>query len=237
MALYPGSTDVVTLVVDPYDVNTVATVVLDPPPGGTPLTPTMVSADGGHTWTATPQYPVAGKWVARFTVVGTGEGKAEEEIWVSQPAVPAALVTWRPELWQVAAYVPRRTLVGAVDGYGNALFTFDQTTQPPASVVNLLVTDACAWVAAKVNPVDDSLGGLATATAAVRAAAMVELTYPDNTQDLSTAETLLRQADQLRADLDVANAAVTGTDPEDPSAGLLPVFAFPDPPAWADLNL
>ena len=223
---FPGSTDILSLTVTPFDGTTGATVVVNGPSAG-PLSPVAVTTDGGNTWTATAVYPAAGRWVAVWTVTGTGAGITEEEIWVSQVASPAALVAWRPELWQVAAYVPRRTLVGAVDGYGQALWTFDSTTTPPSHVVQLLITDACAWVAAKVDPVTDSLGGLAASAAAVRAAGIVELTYPDNRDDLTTAETLLAQATQLRADLDEANEAATGTDPEDPTANLLPEFAFP----------
>jgi hypothetical protein len=143
------------------------------------------------------------------------------------------LPTWAPTLPDVANYVPRRTVVGAADGYGAPVNTFDTTTHPTAAIATGLITDACNWVLAKTGPVDASLTGMALATAAVRTAGMVELTYPDNRDDLSTAETLLRQADEMRTDLAAANEAVTGGNPEDPQAHLMPVYSFPPPGPWA----
>lgn len=230
---YPGSVDALTLKVDPYDGTTLATVVLTAP-DGTTSTPTAVSSDGGHTWVANPIYTQAGKYVAHWTVTGAGAGVTEQELWVSRPASPASAVAWRPELWHVAAYIPRRTLVGAVSGYGEALETFTADTHPSAQAVNRLVSDACAWVGLLVTPVATPLLDQARAAAAVRAAAMVELTYPDNRDDLSTADTLLKLADAMRADLDTANVAVVGADPEDPKTLLPVLYGFPDAPLWGD---
>lgn len=230
---YPGSLDALTLEVTPYNNTTLATVVLTAPNGST-SSPTAVSSDGGHTWIANPTYTQVGKWVVAWTVTGVGAGVTYEDVWVSRPASPSAGVTWRPEPWNVAAYVPRRTLVGAVDGYGVARQTFDPDTHPPVEQVQLLITDACAWVSAAVTNVDPSLYGLATTVASLYAAWAVELGYPDNRDDLSTAEQLLARATAMRTDLDAANLAATGTDPEDP-ATLLPVlYGFPDPPRWGD---
>lgn len=234
---YPGSIDTLTFAVEPHDNTTHVTLVVNGP-NGAQLAPVPVSTDGGATWQANPTYSAVGEWVPTWTVTGTGAGIwARPEVWVSAIPSPSAGVAWRPELWHVAAYIPRRTLVGAVDGYGNALETFDSTTHPSASAVNNLVSDACAWVGLLVNPVPDVLADSARAAAAMRAAAMVELTYPDNRDDLSTAEQLLARADAMRADLDTASVAVTGTDPEDPAANLLPVYSFPTPVAWGDALL
>lgn len=236
MPLYPGSTDTLTLTVDPFDNTTAITVTVTAPPGGTDLNPTVVTADGGHTWTGTAVYATAGRWVAHWTVTNTGAGKAEEEIWVSAPATAAAAVVWRPELWHVADYVPGRTLVGAVDGYGTALNTFDNTTHPPAASVQRLVTAGCAWVLAKTGPVDASLTDMARAVAAIWVGAAVLRGFPDNTKDTTDADRLLQQAETMRDDLHFANVAITGTDIEDPEATLLPVFSFPAPVAWGDVD-
>lgn len=230
---YPQSVDTLTLVVDPFGPDTQVTLTVTGP-GGVTASATPTSADSRHTWAANPQYTAAGKWVAHWHVTGTGAGETEQEIWVSNPASPSAASPWRPEPWNVAAYVPRRTLIGAVDGYGNPLNTFSADTHPPVQQVQLLITDACAWVAAAVATVDPSLYGLATTVASLYAAWAVELGYPDNRDDLSTAEQLLARATAMRADLDTANTAVTGTDPEDPAANLLPVYSFPPPVAWGD---
>jgi hypothetical protein len=236
--LYPDSTDALSLTVEPFDGTTAVTVVVTPPTGGV-ISPAMITGDSGHTWTGSPVYPVAGKWVAHFTVTGTGAGVAEQEIWVSTPASPQAAVAWRPEAWHVADYIPGRTLVGAVDGYGNALNTFSNDTHPPLGTVQRLITAGCAWVGAKVGTVDDSLTDLARAAAACWAAAQVERGYPDNSKETSDAAELFRQANAMRDDLQRANEAVTGEDPDDPQAHLMPVWSFPDARTiapWGDDN-
>lgn len=230
---YPGSVDVLTLTVDPFGGDTAATVALQAP-DGTSSAPTATTADGGHTWSATVVYTQVGRWAATWTVTGTGAGVTQQVVQVSRLASGTAGVVWRPEPWQVAAYVPRRTLVAASDGYGNALHTFTSSTHPPLEQVNLLITDACAWVLVKTGPVDGSLVDMATATAAVWAAAQIEAGYPDNRDDLSNAQVLQARAESMRADLAAANEAITGTDPEDPTAHLLPEFAFPAPVPWGD---
>lgn len=227
---YPGSPTALTLTVDPNDATTRVTVTLTAP-DGTVLdpSPTPITSDGGHTWTATPTLTQAGKWVAHWLVTNTGAGAVDEEVWVSEPASPAAAVTWRPELWQVADYIPARTLVGAVDGYGNPIDTFDSTTRPTGDMVARIITAAVAWVQAKTGPVDASLDDLARSVAAKYAASQVELTYPDNGNDLNTAQQLYQQAVAARDDLWRANEAVTGEDPEDPAAQVMPVYSFPPP--------
>ncbi len=233
---FAGGVDTITLTVDPYDGTTSATVTLTGPTGQV-LTPTAVSTDTGHTWSATPTYDEAGKWVAHWAVGGTGEGTVYQDIHVSRVPAASATVVWRPELWDVAAYVPRRTLVGAVDGYGNVLDTFDATTLPKGAVVWRLISDACAWVALLAGTIDTSLIDSARACAAIRAAAMVEAGYPDNRDDLSNADVLLKQADQMRKDLAAANTALGVDDPATSDDDLLPVWSFPAPVSYADYDL
>ncbi len=233
---YAGGVGTLTLTVEPYDGTTAATITITGPSDQT-LNPTAVSTDSGHTWTVTPTYDEAGKWVAHWTVTGTGEGTVYQDVHVSRVPAPAASVVWRPELWDVAAYVPRRTLVGAVDGHGNALDTFDATTLPKGAVVWRLISDACAWVLLAVGTVGTTLVDAARACAAIRAAAMVEAGYPDNRDDLTNADALLKQADAMRKDLAAANTALGADDPATTADDLLPVWSFPAAPSWSDLDL
>ena len=232
---YPGSTDTLTLTVTPYAADTSATVHLDGP-GGATLNPTASSTDGKHTWTASPIYTAAGTWVATWTVTGTGAGIVTEQIWVSAVPSAAARVAWRPDVWKVADYVPGRTLVAAVDGYGNAIATFDSTTHPTGDQVQRLVTDGCAWVATRCGTLDASLYDMGTAVAAVYAAAQVERGYPDANRDPQVADQLWQQAQAMREDLAKANAAITGVEPEDPAAHLVPYYSFPGSVSWGDLD-
>lgn len=235
---YPGGASLLEFTVDPNDATTGVTVVLNGPDGST-LTPTLTSSDGGHTWTGAPTWTVPGRWIAYWTITGMGAGTTESEVYVSQPMTAAAAVAWRPELWHVADYIPARTLVGAVDGYGNALSTFTADTHPTDQAVNRLITAACSWVTSKTGPVDASLDDLAQSVAAKYAASQVELTYPDTPGDLNTAQLLYQQAVAARDDLWKANEAITGEDPEDPEAHLMPVYSFPPaylPGSWAGLG-
>jgi hypothetical protein len=135
--------------------------------------------------------------------------------------------SWAPTLDRVANYVPGRTLVGAVDGYGNAINIFDASTHPTGQQVTALIADACAWVMLKTGPIDPSLTDAATAVAAVATAAAIERTWPDNSKETQIATELWAQAVSMRDDLWRANEAKTGKDPEDPLAQLMPVYSFP----------
>lgn len=146
-----------------------------------------------------------------------------------------ALPDWAPTLDRVANYVPRRTIVDVTSsGYANATNTFSADTHPPDTVVTQLIADACAWVLAKTGDVDASLADMAAATAAVAVAAAVEQGYPDSRDDLSNGDALYQRAVAMRDDLARANEAITGEDPEDPAAHLMPVYSFPEPPGWGD---
>jgi hypothetical protein len=230
-----GSVGAITLTVDPDDPAPSTVTVTLAGPEVASLTPSVTGTDANRTWTAYPVYPVAGRWVAVWTVDGTD--LEPQVIHVYAIPSPAALVAWRPDLPDVAAYVPRRTLVGAVDGYGNPLDTFDATTFPRAAQVHRLITDACAWVGLAAGPVDTTLVDMARACAAIRAAAMIEAGYPDNRDDLSNADVLLKQAEQMRRDLAAANVALTHEDPATTVDDLLPLWSFPDPSPVGDLLL
>jgi hypothetical protein len=137
---------------------------------------------------------------------------------------------WAPTLERVAAYVPRRALVGAVSGYGEAQPAFSTDTYPTAQQVSLLVADACQWVQLAAGPIVTTLEEAAQTCAAKYAAGYVELGYPDNRDDLSDAKILLDQAALLRKDLAAANIAASET-PDDPTTladNVLPVWSFPE---------
>lgn len=150
------------------------------------------------------------------------------------PAGPDDLPAWTPTLAQVAAYVPRRTLVGAVDGWGATQHTFTADTTPSSSEVLKLITDAVQWVGLAAGTVIDALAESATSAAAMRCAGYVELTYPDNRDDLGDAKTLLDQATALRKDLAAANIALTADDPSTDADNQLPQWSFPAAPDYGD---
>lgn len=144
---------------------------------------------------------------------------------------------WAPTLVQVAGYIPARTVAVATVSDG-LLGTFGATTRPTGTQVTQLITDACAWVLLRTGtivttgPLADALATFATATAAVRTAGMVELSYPIRNAEVNTADQLLKQADAMLTELVTANASAGAADGSPPT--LLPTGAFPDPVAWGD---
>lgn len=223
------------LAVTPFDGTTVAALTVHAP-DGTSSTPTASSTDGGAHWTTTAvSFTQAGWWLLTWVVTGTGAGTEFERIYVTPaPTGPA----WAPDLVAVAKYVPRRTVIAAANGYGTPQNTFSSETHPSAAQVEALIADAVAWVQVRVGvgsaDISAGLYGAATRSAALWAAGMVEATWPDNRDDLSTAQLLLEQAKVAREELWAANVATTGTDVEDPSANLMPMWSFPRPDPWGD---
>lgn len=150
---------------------------------------------------------------------------------------PTGLPTWAPTLAEVAAYCTARTLVPQSDGSNLEAAGFSSVTRPTADLVTLLISDAVAWVLLKTGDLDTTLHDSGRSVATQRVAGFIELRYPErqsaNREDaITTAKELLKQADQMRADLAARNEAVTGEDPDDPGgvSGTLPVWSFPDPP-------
>lgn len=151
------------------------------------------------------------------------------------PAGPSPSVpSWAPSRQQVAAYVPRRTLVGNTDGHGDAALTFDSTTYPTGPTVDSLIADACAWVLTATGALDATLETAAAAIAAKHAAGYVELGYPDNRDDLSDVKWLLEQAATDLKSLAAANIAITADDPSTSADSLLPAYSFPSAPTYGD---
>lgn len=216
-----------TLAVDPYDLSTAVTLVVTDPNGSTVSVAPPAPADSGHTWSTVVTYSQIGVWHLAWTITGTGAGVRTLSTVVD---APYALAAWAPERVTVADYVPGRTLARPSS---TAKLTFDDTTVPTGDMVDRLIGAAVAWVLAPIGEIHASLYKMASATAAVRAAGFVELGYPTRPDDITTANTLLALATQMRTDLKSANEALTGGDPNDP-AGVLPQFSFPAAPPWGD---
>lgn len=219
-----------TLTVDPHDATTAAALTVMAP-DETQSTPATSTTDSGATWTAVVHYTQPGVWYRAWVVTGVGAGIRTSTIEVDPPY---ALPTWAPDRMRVADYIPRRTLRTGAGQPSAAALTFTDETRPTGSEVDRLIVDACAWVTVVTGPVDESLWKMATATAAVWTAAVIERDYPTRQGDVSTADLLMQQATQMRTDLQRANEVITGDDPDDPAAHILPVWSFPRPVDWGD---
>lgn len=233
-----------TLDVYPYAVGTAATLAIVAPDatattGGHPTSTTVTADVDGvsrtvQRWTCDQlTLDQAGWWTLTWTVTGTGAGEETQRILVAD-APAAGLAPWTPTRAQVADHIPGRTVSQTTPT--EHLSTFTDDTRPTGEQVDRLITEAVQWVWVKTGDVDEDLYGMASATVAVYAAAMVERGYPDRNADVDTGKQLYDQAVSMRADLDAANKALSGTDVTDPAA-LVPLYAFPAAPDWADLDL
>ncbi len=231
---YANGLATISIEIEPSDGTTLVAVTVDGP-DGTALTPTPISTDGGQNWVASFVPTVAGEWIATWTIDGTGEGVAPQKVYVTRQPTAAEIVDWRPELEDVAAYVPSATLVGAVDGYGNPVQTFrdgpatgdGQATHPTASAVQRLITDACAWVSAATGDLANALTDSARGLAARRAAGWAQYTWVDDADDRAHAERLLASTDAELKQLAARNTALTGDAPVTTTDETLPVWYFP----------
>jgi hypothetical protein len=182
--------------------------------------------DGGATWVSdayTCTEP--GRWVETWTVTGHGADTWYTVVLV-HPAPTAGGQTWIPTREQVAAIIPRRTHVGAADGWGTTQATFTNLTRPSATVVDTVISQAARWVELPSGPiVNPTIEQSATDAAALYAAGLILLQYPDEDGDRDTGKTLLAQAADMRKQIAANNVVDTGTDPT--STVVMPVWYFP----------
>ncbi len=196
-------------------------------PSGTPQTLATDTTDGGATWVAA-SYTCGtptGRWIERWDVTGHGADVYYTVVLV-HAAPTAGGQTWIPTREQVAAIIPRRTHVGAADGWGVTQATFTNLTRPPAAVVDTIISQAARWVELPSGPiVNPTIEQSATDAAALYAAGLILLQYPDEDGDRDTGKTLLAQAADMRKQIAANNVVDTGTDPT--TTVVMPVWSFP----------
>lgn len=146
------------------------------------------------------------------------------------------LPVWAPALAEVAVHIPTRTrAVGVLDDYTG---TFTTTTTPTDTQANTLIDQACTLVTSVTGlPVVAAAYEVCKVAAALRAAYMIELGYPERDGDVQTYEQLGEAADAAAKAAAAVNTAAGGGGDGDPTPAdtVLAVHSFPDPPAWADL--
>ncbi|MGH3656778.1 MAG: hypothetical protein ACRDUA_08955 [Micromonosporaceae bacterium] len=230
-----------------YDLGDVARLALtlrDPDTGAladATVELTMRNPDQVET-TPPVQHPGVGKYHAdvALDMVGTWRSK-----WVASGAVAATehdalIVTeswtypvpWVPGLPEVADYIPSRTVAQGV-GTQTPADTFTTDTTPTDVQASRVTAAATSYVAAKVGTLHDTLTDMARSVAAMRAAGLIELSYPERDDDVNVAEQLLAAAREALEVLVEANNETGGGSPSDPS-NLLPVWTFPPPVWWGD---
>lgn len=145
--------------------------------------------------------------------------------------------SWTPSLEQVADHIPTRTRDATAPGTDTLLNTFNGQTTPTDEQASRQITRAVAEVFAAVGGIVPAtptyLPSLASEAAALRAAADIELAYPDRQADVSVYEQLDQRAkDALQRLIDAINDQGSG-----PEGSLLPQWAFPQPVWYGDYPL
>ena len=145
---------------------------------------------------------------------------------------------WQPTLEQVADHIPTRTRsTAAAPGDDTLLGTFNASTTPTdeqaARKILAAVAEVLAAVGGTIPATPSYLASLASEAAALRAAADIELAYPDRQADVSVFEQLDQRAkDALQRLIDAINDQGSG-----PEGSLLPVWAMPEPVWYGDYPL
>jgi hypothetical protein len=140
---------------------------------------------------------------------------------------------WAPSVADVGARIPTRTRDQTQPGNDNVLGTFTDATVPTAEQVTPIINGAVASVRHAVGTIPTTpatLYELAKDAAAWRAAADIELAWPERDADIREVYDRLnaRAALALQRLIDACEDAGTGSD-----AGL-PVWSMPEPVPWGD---
>lgn len=144
-----------------------------------------------------------------------------------------AVVT-APTLEQVADYIQDRTLAVSSPGTETYLGTFTADTTPTDLQAGRLIGEAVSHVQTRLGHlIDTTLASQATSIAAVRAAALIELAYPQRAGDLSTYDRLIAMSDAALLALQDLNTSLVGAATSSAQT-LLPQFAFPAPVLYGD---
>lgn len=208
-----------TLGVTP-DGTTIASVVVYRP-DGTSFSPAItgpVVQDYTTPFTAAQ----SGDYVAVWSVSGTGAGVQAKVYNVRPlPSPSSTRPVWTPFLSEVGDYAPNKTR--DITPGSNIIFgTFNGLTQPDDGQVQRMLDKVCTGILSLLGTVAASQQAQAAAFAAVRTAADIELAWPERAADLT-----LYTALTVRADAEWKKMDELSTN--------IPIYSFPDAPAWKDI--
>ncbi len=145
---------------------------------------------------------------------------------------------WAPTLADVGRHIPLRTRDARTPGSDALLGTFTSSTTPTDEQAQGVIDDAVAGIVASMGPLplsppaSDQIAVAARTAAEWRAAADIEVAFPNRDQDVVVYTQLDARATAALATLAaVLKAAGTG------AVDIFPVWQSPDPPLWADIDL
>lgn len=140
--------------------------------------------------------------------------------------------SWAPTLEEVAGHIPTRTRDASQPGSDAFRNTFTTSTTPTETQAQRITDAAVATVAGTVGVVTPALEPLARDAAGWRAAADIELAYPQREADV----TVYQQLDERAKDALTRLLTVAEDDGGGPDASL-PAWEFPCPVWYGDEDL
>lgn len=140
---------------------------------------------------------------------------------------------WAPTLGNVGSRVPTKTRDQTAPGVQTLLHTFNDRTVPTDTQAQPILDGAISLVRSTIATIGEGLYDLAKDAAAWRAAADIELAYPERNADIDRIYGPMdaRAKLALQRLADAAGDAGTGADAQ------LPVWSMPDPVPWGDTYL
>jgi len=210
-----------TLGVTPDGTTAVSVVILKP--DGSTLAAPAITGPAGQDYTATFTGAINGDYVAIWTVTGTGAG-VQAKVYNVRP-LPSPSNTrpvWTPFLSEVGDYIPSKTR-DITPGSDVILGTFNGLTHPDDGQAQRMLDKACTGILSLLGSVSPSEYAQAGAVAAIRAAADIELAWPERAADLAMYTALSARYQVEWEKLDELSANV-------------PVYSFPDAPPWKDIS-
>jgi hypothetical protein len=139
---------------------------------------------------------------------------------------------WAPALDDVARHIPTRTRDTKTPGSDALLGTFTASTTPDNAAAQAVIDGAVQFILSETGPLDETEAGLLTAARAAaewRAAADIELAYPNRDADVAVyAELDQRAKDSMAQLVHLLEALGEGFVEQ------VPFWSAPNPPVYAD---
>ena len=158
------------------------------------------------------------------------------------PRAPAYYTEpWAPSLADVARHIPTRTRDTRTPGSDQLLGTFTPYTTPDDTQAQKCCDAGVQWVLSRTGPLpdDENLQHQARTAAEWRAAADIEIAYPNRDADIRLYAMLDQRAKDALSDLiiriELGGGSVGDSGPGAGGAGD-PVWTAPPPPRWADMD-
>lgn len=140
---------------------------------------------------------------------------------------------WAPTVSGVARHIPTRTRDRTTPGSDTLLNTFTSNTTPTDAQAQAVIDDVVASIVAVAGdiPATDEVEALARTAAEWRAAADIEIAYPNRNADVRLYDQLDARAVGAFSDLKIA-LANTGSG----SVETVPDWKMPLAPDWGDTS-